>query len=137
MQLAGRAQIDANAVRVYVDNKPVADLDVSADGSWQGDLPQIDTGVYTLRVDELDAAGSVTSRIETPFKREDPAVLAQIDDLSVPAAQITVQTGNTLWGIARERYGEGRLYVEVFDANRDRIRNPDLIFPGQVFALPQ
>jgi nucleoid-associated protein YgaU len=28
------------------------------------------------------------------------------------------------------------MYVEVFDANRDRIRNPDLIYPGQVFELP-
>ena len=28
------------------------------------------------------------------------------------------------------------MYVQVFDANRDRIRNPDLIYPGQVFELP-
>ncbi|MEL6419634.1 MAG: LysM peptidoglycan-binding domain-containing protein, partial [Pseudomonadota bacterium] len=49
---------------------------------------------------------------------------------------ITVQTGNTLWGIARERYGEGILYVQVFEANKSQIRNPDLIYPGQVFNLP-
>ena len=48
----------------------------------------------------------------------------------------TVQPGNTLWAIARERYGEGIMYVMVFEANRDRIRNPDLIYPGQVFVLP-
>ncbi|MEL6450841.1 MAG: LysM peptidoglycan-binding domain-containing protein [Pseudomonadota bacterium] len=136
VQLAGRAQSKADAVRVYINNQPIADLDVAADGGWRGDLPAIDTGVYTLRVDELDAEGRVTSRVETPFRREDPALLAQIDDLTSPASQITVQTGNTLWGIARERYGEGRLYVQVFDANRERIRDPDLIFPGQVFALP-
>jgi len=136
VQLAGRAQSEADVVRVYVNNKPIADLDVSPDGDWRGDLPEIDTGVYTLRVDELNEEGEVTSRIETPFRREDPEVLAAIDDLSSPASQITVQTGNTLWGIARDRYGEGRLFVEVFEANRERIRNPDLIFPGQVFALP-
>ena len=50
---------------------------------------------------------------------------------------ITVQPGNTLWGISRERYGEGILYVRVFEANRDKIRNPDLIYPGQVFVLPE
>ena len=44
---------------------------------------------------------------------------------------ITVQPGNTLWGIAREKYGEGILYVRVFEANTDRIRDPDLIYPGQ------
>jgi nucleoid-associated protein YgaU len=50
---------------------------------------------------------------------------------------ITVQPGSTLWAISRERYGQGILYVEVFEANRDKIRDPDLIYPGQVFALPE
>ena len=135
VELAGRAQSEADVVRVYVNNRPIADLDVDANGDWSGALPEIDTGVYTLRVDELDAAGDVTSRVETPFRREDPAVLTQ-SDTSSAVTQITVQAGTTLWAIARERYGEGLLYVEVFEANRDRIRDPDLIFPGQVFALP-
>ncbi|MEL6463381.1 MAG: LysM peptidoglycan-binding domain-containing protein [Pseudomonadota bacterium] len=136
VELAGRAQSEADSVRVYVDNTPVADIDISDDGKWRGQLPQIDTGTYTLRVDELDDEGQVTSRVETPFRREDPAVLAQADTDAAPATQIIVQTGNTLWAIARDRYGEGLLYVQVFEANRDRIRDPDLIFPGQVFDLP-
>ena len=49
----------------------------------------------------------------------------------------TVQPGNTLWAIARERYGEGILYVAVFEANKDLIRDPDLIYPGQIFRLPE
>ncbi|MCU0906872.1 MAG: LysM peptidoglycan-binding domain-containing protein [Rhodobacteraceae bacterium] len=49
---------------------------------------------------------------------------------------VTVQPGNTLWGIASEQYGAGLLYVRVFEANRDRIRDPDLIYPGQVFTVP-
>ncbi|SFI74895.1 LysM peptidoglycan-binding domain-containing protein [Celeribacter neptunius] len=52
-------------------------------------------------------------------------------------ASVTVQPGNTLWGIASNRYGDGFLYVRVFDANRDQIRDPDLIYPGQIFALPE
>ncbi|MDE0211734.1 MAG: LysM peptidoglycan-binding domain-containing protein, partial [Boseongicola sp.] len=44
--------------------------------------------------------------------------------------------GNTLWGLARKKYGRGILYVRVFEANTDRIRDPDLIFPGQIFAVP-
>ncbi|MEO0503161.1 MAG: LysM peptidoglycan-binding domain-containing protein, partial [Pseudomonadota bacterium] len=137
VELAGRAQQESEVVRVYVDNRPIADIEVDDEGRWRGALPQIDTGVYTLRVDQLDAGGDVTSRVETPFQREDPAALAQADDVTAPAKRITVQTGNTLWGISRERYGDGRLYVQVFDANRDSIRDPDLIFPGQVFDLPQ
>ncbi|MEO0632883.1 MAG: Ig-like domain-containing protein [Pseudomonadota bacterium] len=137
VQLSGRAQSDTDLVRVYVDNRALADIEVDDTGRWRGNLPQIATGVYTLRVDQIDATGDVTSRIETPFKREDPAVLAAADDPAAPAKQITVQTGNTLWGISRDRYGDGRLYVQVFEANRDAIRDPDLIFPGQVFALPE
>ena len=137
VQLAGRAQSDAQVVRVYVNNRPIADLDVDAEGSWRGQLPQIDTGVYTLRVDELDEAGQVTSRVETPFRREDPEVLAERDDDSAAAQRIVVQAGHSLWAIARERYGEGRLFVQLFEANRDRIRDPNLIFPGQVFDLPK
>ncbi|MEX0310461.1 MAG: LysM peptidoglycan-binding domain-containing protein [Tateyamaria sp.] len=136
VELAGRAQSEADAVRVYVNNRPIADIDVAADGRGKGELPQIVTATYTLRVDELDEDGAVTSRVETPFRREDPEVLAQASDSTAPATQITVQAGNTLWAIARDRYGEGLRYVQVFDANRDRIRNPDLIFPGQVFSLP-
>jgi nucleoid-associated protein YgaU len=49
---------------------------------------------------------------------------------------ITVQPGYSLWKIARDTYGEGVLYVQVYEANRERIRDPDLIYPGQVFLLP-
>jgi nucleoid-associated protein YgaU len=50
---------------------------------------------------------------------------------------VTVQTGDTLWAISRERYGDGVLFVRVFEANRDSIRDPNLIYPGQVFSLPE
>jgi nucleoid-associated protein YgaU len=53
-----------------------------------------------------------------------------------PAVTITVQPGFTLWGIAKQEFGEGVMYVQVFNANKDRIKNPDLIYPGQVFTLP-
>ncbi|MBO9400874.1 LysM peptidoglycan-binding domain-containing protein [Shimia sp. R9_3] len=55
-----------------------------------------------------------------------------------PAVQIvTVQPGSSLWAIARDRYGEGLMYVRVFEANKEKIQNPDLIYPGQVFAVPE
>ncbi|MEO0937076.1 MAG: peptigoglycan-binding protein LysM [Pseudomonadota bacterium] len=136
VQLAGRAQPEAEVVRVYLDNRVIADLPVDDAGNWRGDLPDVDTGIYTLRIDEVKETGAVVSRVETPFKREDPEVLQAATDPSLPAQAITVQSGATLWAIARERYGQGRLYVRVFEANRDSIRDPDLIFPGQVFALP-
>ena len=137
VQLAGRAQARAEEVRVYLNNSPIARLPVDAAGRWRGDIPDIDEGIYTLRVDEVAGDGTVTSRVETPFKREDPVLLAQAAAAQAgPLKRITVQRGNTLWGIARERYGEGILYVRVFEANAANIRDPDLIYPGQVFDLP-
>jgi nucleoid-associated protein YgaU len=136
--LSGRAQSQASAVRVYLNNAVITTLEVDTSGRWRGDLPDVDTGIYTLRVDEVDEGGDVTSRVETPFKREAPAVLAAAqNDTDKPVKAITVQTGATLWAIARERYGDGTLYVRVVDANKANIRNPDLIYPGQVFELPE
>lgn len=133
--LSGRAPGDG-FVRVYIDNSPVTTARISPDGSWRTGLPQVDTGVYTLRVDQVDESGEVVSRVETPFRREDRTVLAdRATGRRVEA--ITVQPGHTLWAISRDRYGEGVLYVRIYEANRDRIRDPDLIYPGQVFTVPQ
>ena len=135
--LSGRAQSQATSVRVYLDNTVITTLDVDTTGRWRGDLPDVDTGVYTLRVDEVDVEGNVTSRVETPFKREAPEVLdAAAGNGDAPVKAITVQTGATLWAIARDRYGDGMLFVRVFEANAGSIKDPDLIYPGQVFDLP-
>ncbi|MGJ8547202.1 MAG: LysM peptidoglycan-binding domain-containing protein [Sulfitobacter sp.] len=136
-RLAGRAQPQTAHVQVYLDNRAVATLEVDASGRWRGDLPEVDAGVYTLRVDQLNAAGKVTSRVETPFKRESQEVLAAAaEGADAPIKAVTVQKGATLWAIARARYGDGLLYVRVFEANAAAIRDPDLIYPGQVFELP-
>lgn len=135
--LAGRAQEKTAQVRVYLDNAVIATLQVDTDGRWRGDLPQVDSGIYTLRVDEVSETGAVTSRVETPFKREKPGVLIAAAQSQIGTVKaITVQPGNTLWAIARERYGDGMLFVRVFEANNKSIRDPDLIYPGQVFDLP-
>ena len=135
--ISGRAQSDAFLVRVYLDNDAITTLDVDTSGRWRGDLPDVDTGIYMLRIDEVDAEGAVTSSVETPFKRESAEVLAAtVGTEDAPAKAITVQTGATLWAIARERYGDGTLFVRVFEANADTIKDANLIYPGQVFDLP-
>ena len=50
---------------------------------------------------------------------------------------ITVRTGDNLWDISRSTYGEGVQYPRIYNANRDEIQDPDLIFPGQRFVLPK
>lgn len=140
VQLAGRAT-GAGQVQIYLDDAPVAAADVLAGRDWQIDLPDVATGVYTLRIDEVDISGSVVSRLETPFRREAAANVAAVmaDETAVDGFDVairTVQPGSTLWAIAEETLGSGILYVQVFEANSDLIRDPDLIYPGQIFRIP-
>ena len=48
----------------------------------------------------------------------------------------TVARGDSLWRISQRALGAGTRYSVLYNANRDRIRNADLIYPGQVFVLP-
>ncbi|MEM7075708.1 MAG: hypothetical protein AAF484_11520 [Pseudomonadota bacterium] len=136
VELSGRATGEG-AVRVYLDDAPVVTSQIAEDGRWRSELPRLDSGVYTLRIDEVAPDGTVTSRVETPFKREDKAVLSAATQSGRAIQAVVVQPGYTLWGISRDRYGDGFAFVRIFEANRDQIRDPDLIYPGQVFALPQ
>jgi nucleoid-associated protein YgaU len=218
VQVGGRGEGGAS-LRLYIDNAEKRTLQISDDGTWLTTLPDTNPGIYILRADQLNSAGQVTSRFETPFKRETLEALAAASaaetaelptedtaialseapaqpDLSTaptetaqaadPAASddetaavavapgevidpepaemaaaasdapavtqpdpvaaspasapatisVTVQPGFTLWGIAQERYGDGVFYVQVFEANKDKIKDPNLIYPGQVFSVP-
>jgi nucleoid-associated protein YgaU len=50
---------------------------------------------------------------------------------------IIVRRGDTLWHIARQHYGNGKKFTEIFQSNRGQIRNPNLIYPTQRFAIPR
>jgi len=130
----GGAAPPGSAVRAYVDDKPIGSATADSKGQWTL-TPQapVATGQHALRVDQLSPAGKVVSRVEAPFSRADPA-------LAMASAQsgrhFVVQPGNSLWRIARNAYGAGLRYTIIYRANRDHIRDPDLIYPGQVFDLP-
>ena len=53
------------------------------------------------------------------------------------AVAVDIQPGNNLWRIAQHSYGDGLRYTEIFQANRTQIHDPNLIYPGQVFAVPE
>jgi hypothetical protein len=257
-----------NTARIYVDNNFLGDAPVDAEGRWTySGTADIAQGVHTLRVDGLDAKGSVVNRVEVPFFREDqtkvaaatppeaqpaeeqpaaeqpaaqqpaveqpapeaapaqPAAPAAAEaapgaatapetvvepapqpesgeqvvvkqpaadepaaepsapaedmaaDTAAPAEQaapktnveaappapaegpsetaaapvageaasgaaahkegrIVIQPGNNLWRISRVLYGTGAKFTVLYEANKDQIRNPNLIYPGQVFKTP-
>jgi LysM repeat protein len=225
VQMSGQGTA-GETLRFYLDNAELLTVPVPESGPWSAVLPDTPPGIYTLRVDQIGADGKVTSRFETPFKRETPEALAAasgvVEEPAQPAAEeamkapeaaapaepagevviengavatpnepaeetvsaaeapepasppvnesadagvsdnteapqlkksepvaaaqvepaiaapltVTVQPGFTLWKIARDSFGDGVMYVQVYEANKDRIRNPDLIYPGQVFTMP-
>jgi len=60
------------------------------------------------------------------------------DVVVVPHVDTTVVVrGDSLWHISRSTYGQGIRYSVIYNANRDQIRDPDLIYPGQIFVLPK
>lgn len=134
----GNATISGQAapgttVRAYVDDKIVAEGVAGSDGRWRlAPANPIEQGKHTLRVDRIAPDGKPVARLELPFER-----------VAVPPAvagdrkRLYVVRGDNLWNIARAHYGEGWHHTKIFNANKEQIRDPDLIYPGQVFSLPK
>lgn len=139
--ITGRAGDATVRVRLYLDARPLQETPARPQGVWQAHLAGIAPGTYTLRVEALDAEGDVLGQVTSPLRREDPAIVARTlaaHDLpeGTSVTRHVVQPGNSLWLIAERTYGDGVYYVALYRANRDQIRDPDLIYPGQVFVLP-
>ena len=128
--VSGRSQPGARVV-VYLDEEPLGSVVADANGHWQlaPDTP-VASGLHRLRVDQVGDSGDVLARVATLFSRAELAGGFPEDRF------VIVQPGNSLWRIARRTYGEGIRYSVIFQANNDRIVDPDLIFPGQIFLVP-
>lgn len=48
----------------------------------------------------------------------------------------TVVKGDCLWSIAKKQFGKGSQWQEIYKLNKDKIKNPNLIYPGQVLTMP-
>ncbi len=123
---------DAKArVNVYLDNGFIGRAMANGEGLWRLSPDNMFApGLYTLRADQVDGKGKVMARISMPISRAEPITNVQ------PEPFVIVQPGNSLWRLAHRTYGKGMRYTTIFQANKDQIKDPDLIYPGQVFALP-
>ncbi|HUS55922.1 MAG TPA: LysM peptidoglycan-binding domain-containing protein [Thermohalobaculum sp.] len=129
---AGRGR-PGSAVRIYANAVFLAQIQGSDEGQWQVKIAsEVATSALLLRFDEVDATGHVLSRIETPFEYS-PLVISH----ELHERKIVVQKGDHLWKFAEQHYGEGWRYSVIFSANEALIRDPDLIYPGQVFSVPE
>jgi nucleoid-associated protein YgaU len=106
---------------------PAALATVNGAGSDDAANPAAEPAVTAEPVADAISAALPTATANNPV---------EVAPVQAPVT-VTVQPGFTLWGIATERFGAGTMYVQVFEANRNSIKDPDLIYPGQVFTLPQ
>ena len=118
-------------VRVSLSGEALGVVTSNAEGQWQL-IPQkrINVGRYTLQAEALGAANTAISSVELPFEQA-----KNLQDLPNEDRWV-VQPGNNLWRLSKSFYGAGVLYTVIFDANRDIIDDPDLIYPGQIFRIP-
>jgi nucleoid-associated protein YgaU len=121
-------------VRVAVNdaNGQFGEALVLADGAWQvaGSL-DLDIAVNQLSFALFDDANQIIARYDLPVKARD---LAKGQDGS---PLVVVNKGDMLWRIAYHQLGEGVKYVDIVRRNQQDIADPDLIFPKQIFAIPQ
>ena len=118
-------------VRVQVDGQTAGEATADATGHWSL-LPAhtVTPGRHVLRLQRLDAKGQVAERVELPFQRQ--AAGAPVLD----NGHIVVQPGYSLWSLARQVYGGGTRYTVIYQANKEQIHSPELIYPGQIFKVP-
>ncbi|MDH3669237.1 MAG: LysM peptidoglycan-binding domain-containing protein [Paracoccaceae bacterium] len=129
---AGRGR-PGSVVRVYANAEFLDQVVCNAAGEWQIAIEtDVASSTQLLRFDSIDADGNVIGRLETPFEYS-PESVAQ----EVKQREIVVQRGDYLWKFAEQHYGEGWRYSVIFSANSNLIRDPDLIYPGQIFKVPE
>jgi len=130
--ISGQAVAGAS-VRAYIDDVDAGGGVAGPDGRWRiAPERPVGIGKHRLRLDRLGPDGKPVARMELAFER-----LATPPGPSGAARRLHVVQGDNLWNIARAHYGDGWRFTVVFEANREQIRDPNLIYPGQVFTLPK
>ena len=162
--LSGKAAAGAR-VTLYLDNETLGETVAGPDGRWTFATPRRldEKKSHTLRADLSRDDGTVVARAEVPFarpaddalaegrarkERHTVAVAREVETAAAPrkkptkrktprrSRNVVIRRGDTLWHIAKRRLGQGARYTAIYRKNRRQIRNPDLIYPGQVFRIP-
>ena len=85
---------------------------------------------YRLLAELIDKNGNIIKMSEIRVSLKSLAIGEDGSDMMV------IHKGDALWRIAYKTYGQGVRYVDIFKRNNERINDPNLIFPNQIFAIP-
>lgn len=163
--IAGSAK-GVSTVRIYANDQALGDAKPGEGDRFLGEfLKDLPVGDYIIKAEGLAADGAtVISTTSVPFQRQADAAApaaAVAADAKAPAAAdapaangteqaaapaaaepakpkaVIIRRGDTLWQISRRVYGRGVRYSTIYLANKDVTENPNRIFPGQVFKVPE
>ena len=83
--------------------------------------------------DVATGGSSTAPRADIPSATASPSATPNVSDRE---RTYTVVAGDTLSKIAKREYGDAAAWHRIYEANKDTIKNPDLIYPGQTFKIP-
>lgn len=143
-----------SSVRVYVGDDYQGEAKVGSSGKWLVEgSKNVAEGNVEVRADMIGNDGStVDARAAVVFEKEQDQqiVLTKVvvsgsgsspgtqgANVQKALPQVIIRKGDNLWRISRRLYGDGVRYTTIYQANKGQIRDPDLIYPGQVFLTPE
>jgi nucleoid-associated protein YgaU len=129
VDVAPEPEPEAPAV-VDVVPEPESEAPVVAEEVAPEPAPEADGRVAAVEPERIEPADT------EPTQEQQAAENGEPDLMPVRPGHVVIQPGNNLWRISRVIYGRGIEYTAIYEANRDKIRDPDLIYPGQIFATP-
>jgi len=151
LYVAGEAK-PGSLVRVYAGGELIGEATTGERGAWLVEASKaLPAGEVVIRADAVaENPAEPNVQVELPFVRHaDGMVLEPLAGETATAAAdpeadarlppptfVMIRRGDNLWRISRRNYGRGIRFKSIYAANNDRIRDPDLIYPGQVFVLP-
>ena len=127
LRLKGRS-IPKAEIQIFISKKLIGKSIADVQGNWEFSINEIVFENYDLEI---------KSSFENNILSLKTQILnGKIDSKLFYEKEIIVENGNSLWRIARKTLGGGILYAEIYKNNKKIINDPDLIFPGQVFKIP-
>jgi len=117
----------------------------------QEHIEEDNPGVDGLKVEVVDGVAKISGKAKDQSIFEKAVLMAGnifgIKEVSAGELEVAetsdakvefyvIEKGDTLWAIAKQFLGNGARYTEIFEANREVIKDPDLIYPGQKIRIP-
>ncbi len=140
-QTLGQTKVDDNGEWVMmVEHLPPGEYNLSLLATTpEGKVSVAGARTLPLTVAPPKVASNTATKPGTVASNAQPRAKSPAQEAAsvpAPSAVATVKSGDSLWKIARDHYKDGTRYFEIVQANKAQIKNPNLIYPDQQFAIP-